>query len=161
MMALPVGLRGLLFGRRSSTLTFVLALGLAATAASSRVYASDIYVQLDEARLVKMPEKATTIVIGNPLIADATVQPGGLMVLTGKGFGSTNIIALDRVGAVLLEKTVEVVGPRDTVVVYRGIVRETYSCNPFCQPRIMLGDGQAFFENTIGQATSRAGLAGK
>ena len=27
--------------------------------------------------------------IGNPLIADATVQPGGIMVITGKGYGVT------------------------------------------------------------------------
>ena len=55
--------------------------------------------------------------IGNPLIADAALQPGGLMVITGKGYGTTNIIVLDRAGAVLMEKTIEVQGPREHVVV--------------------------------------------
>jgi Flp pilus assembly secretin CpaC len=160
MMALLLGRRGPVLKSVCRSSIFALALGLAAIAAPPSVSAaSDIAIVLDEARLVKMPEKAATIVIGNPLIADATVQPGGLMVLTGKGYGTTNIIALDRAGAVLMEKTIEVLGPRDTVAVYRGIVRETYSCRPFCEPRIMLGDGQAFFENTIGQTVSRAGLA--
>ena len=74
-------------------------------------------VILDQAKLIKLPEKVATIVIGNPLIADASLQPGGLMVITGKGYGMTNIIALDRTGAVLMEKTIEVQGPREHVVV--------------------------------------------
>ena len=158
-MALLVGRRGPVSVRGSSIFAFALALVAAIAAPAPVNAAGDIAIVLDEARLVKMPERASSIVIGNPLIADATVQPGGLLVLTGKGYGSTNIIALDRSGAVLMEKTIEVIGPNNTVAVYRGIVRETYSCNPFCEPRIMLGDGQAFFENTIGQSSSRAGLA--
>ena len=80
---------------------------------------------------MKLPEKVATIVIGNPLIADASVQAGGLMVITGKGYGMTNIIALDRAGAVLMEKTIEVAGAAAmSWCVYRGIERETYSCTP-------------------------------
>ena len=96
----------------------------------SPAVAADIVIILDQAKLVKMPDKVATIVIGNPLIADASVQTGGLMVLTGKGYGATNIIALDRAGAVLMEKTVEVQGPRNVMVVYRGIERETCDCAP-------------------------------
>ncbi len=81
------------------------------------------------------------------------------MVITGKGYGVTNIIALDRSGAVLLEKTVEVQGPRDVVVVYRGIERVTYSCTPDCERRLTLGDSQAVFELDAGQITARNGLA--
>ena len=122
--------------------------------------AADISVILDEAKLVKLPERVSTLVIGNPLIADASVQSGGLMVITGKGYGSTNIIALDRSGAVLIERTIEVKGPRThTVVVYRGINRETYSCAPKCEQRITPGDNNVFFENILNQTTTRAILA--
>ena len=62
-----------------------------------------------KARLVKLPDRVTTIVIGNPLIADVTLQAGGLMVITGKGYGTTNLIALDRSGAVLFERNILVV----------------------------------------------------
>ena len=48
------------------------------------------------------------------------------MVITGKGYGMTNIVALDRTGAILMERTVEVQGPQNVVVVYRGVERETY-----------------------------------
>ena len=121
--------------------------------------AADIIVTLDQAKLVKLPEKVSTIVIGNPLIADATVQAGGLMVVTGKGYGITNLIALDRTGAVLMEKLVEVEGPMDVVVVYRGVERESYSCTPNCERRITLGDSPAFFDVALGQTAARSGAA--
>lgn len=121
--------------------------------------AADINVILDQARLVKLPDRVATIVIGNPAIADAAVQSGGWMVITGKGYGMTNIIALDRSGAILLEKTIEVEGPQNVVVVYRGIEPNTYSCAPECKSRLTLGDGNAFFETAAGQITARNGLA--
>ena len=81
---------------------------------------------------MKLPERVATIVIGNPLIADAALQNGGILVITGKGYGSTNLMALDRSGKVVMDKTVQVLGAAgdDLVVVYRGIERETYSCAP-------------------------------
>ena len=103
--------------------------------------AEPIVVFLDQARIMQLPERASTVVIGNPLIADLTIQPGGLGIITGKGYGATNFVVLDRHGAVLAEHAVEVTGPNDkTVVVYRGIDRETYSCTPDCSRRITLGD---------------------
>ena len=137
-----------------------LALGLMVLLAPAELAAADIEIAIDQAKLVKLPERAETLVIGNPLIADASVQNGGLMVITGKGFGATNIIALDRSGAVLMERLIEVRAAReDVVVVYRGAVRETYSCMPGCEPRITLGDSKSYFEDTIGQAAARASQA--
>jgi len=100
-----------------------------------------IVVLLDQARIVQLPDRAVTVVVGNPLIADLTIQPGGIAVITGKGYGGTNFIVLDRSGTVLTEKSVEVKGPSDPiVVVFRGPTRQTYSCTPECSPRITLGD---------------------
>jgi hypothetical protein len=122
--------------------------------------AEDIAVILDQAKLVKVPEKVATIVVGNPLIADATVQAGGLLIVTGKGYGRTNIVALDRSGSVMMEKIVEVQEPRVNVVyVYRGVERASYSCTPYCDPRITLGDSVAFFDAVIAQTATRNGLA--
>jgi len=98
----------------------------------------------------------TTLVIGNPLIADVSVQPGGLLVVTGKGFGTTNLIALDRSGAVLTERSIQVLGPQDQIVyVWRGPNRESLSCTPDCEPRITLGDSPAYFDQTITQTGNR------
>ena len=133
------------------------ALVLWATAATA---AEPIAVALDQARVVKLPDRVGTIVIGNPLIADISTQPGGLIVVTGKGYGSTNLIALDRSGQVLMERQIAVSGPRDNVVVvYRGLERETYSCAPNCERRITLGDSPAFFDLALGQSAARNGQA--
>ena len=118
--------------------------------------AEPIVVRLDQATIMQLPERAATIVVGNPLIADLSIQPGGLAVITGKGYGATNFIVLDRAGVVLSEKTVEVQFPGDKiVVVYRNTDRETYSCTPDCSRRLTLGDGPEFFDKTIGEITSR------
>jgi hypothetical protein len=119
-----------------------------------------IDVPVDNARLVKLPERAETVVIGNPLIADVSIQPGGLAVITGKGYGATNVIMLDKDGAVLSEQAILVDGPSDpVVVVYRGVTRETYSCAPDCQPRATLGDDNEYFTKTLGQGVSRSNQA--
>jgi hypothetical protein len=116
-----------------------------------------IVVVLDQATILQLPERASTVVVGNPLIADLTIQPGGLAVVTGKGYGATNFIVLDKAGAVLLEKIVEVTIPNDdtTVVVYRGAERETYSCTPDCSRRLTLGDNPEVFDKTLAQITTR------
>ena len=115
--------------------------------------ADTIAVNVDQAKLVRLPGKVATIVVGNPLIADVTLQPGGMIVVTGKGYGATNFIALDRTGQVLVDRQIQVEGPTDQLVtVYRGIDRETYSCMPVCQRRITLGDGETYFKATMDQA---------
>jgi Flp pilus assembly secretin CpaC len=120
-----------------------------------------IAVNVDQARLVKLPTRVATIVVGNPLIADVTLQTGGIVVVTGKGYGATNFIAMDRSGEVLVDRVIQVEGPTDKVVtVYRGVERESYSCMPVCQRRITLGDGEGYFKSTIDQAGTLNSSAG-
>src|SRR5436309_5270581 len=119
-----------------------------------------IAVYVDQAKLVKLPAKVSTIVVGNPLIADVTLQSGGIIVVTGKGYGATNFIAMDRNGEVLVDRQIQVEGPTDQLVtVYRGVERESYSCMPICQRRVTLGDGEAYFRSVMDQAGSLSGQA--
>jgi hypothetical protein len=112
-----------------------------------------IAVNVDQAKLVKLPNRVATIVVGNPLIADVALQSGGIIVVTGKGYGATNFIAMDRAGEVLVDRVIQVEGPTDQLVtVYRGVDRESYSCMPICQRRITLGDGESFFKATMDQS---------
>jgi hypothetical protein len=114
-----------------------------------------VTVRLDQAKLLKLPERTATLVIGNPLIADATVQPGGVVVITAKSYGTTNLIALDRAGVTLSEVPIQVIGPGDAVVVvYRGVERESYSCAPICERRITLGDSATFFAANLSSLSS-------
>src|SRR5437762_4887754 len=114
-----------------------------------------IAVNVDQAKLVRLPGRVATIVVGNPLIADVTLQTGGILVVTGKGYGATNFIAMDRSGEVLVDRVIQVEGPTDQLVtVYRGVERESYSCMPTCQRRITLGDGENYFKSAMDQAGS-------
>ena len=71
--------------QRSSILIAVL---LAATSLiTPAMAAADIEVTMNQAKIVKLSRPADTIVVGNPAIADASVQDASTIVLTGKGFG--------------------------------------------------------------------------
>jgi hypothetical protein len=150
------------FGRRRR---LVLALAgtllMAATIAATPSQAETVTVNVDDAKVMKLPDRVATIVIGNPLIADATLQSGGMLVVTGKGFGATNLLALDRTGRVVMSTTIQVISPAgsDLVVVYKGIERESYSCAPDCERRITLGDSPAYFAATLSQSGTRSGQA--
>jgi Flp pilus assembly secretin CpaC len=114
-----------------------------------------ISVNVDQAKLIKLPQNISTLVVGNPLIADVTLQPGGMVVVTGKGYGATNVIAMDRKGAIVTDRLIQVEGPMDKVVtVYRGVERESYSCKPICERRVTLGDSEKYFKSAMEQAGS-------
>ena len=147
--------------RRARVCLLVAAAVLASPAAVLAEPTADaIAVNVDQAKLVRLPGKVATIVVGNPLIADVTLQPGGMIVVTGKGYGATNFIALDRGGEILVDRQIQVEGPSDRLVtVYRGVERESYSCMPICQRRVTLGDGDGYFKTAIDQAGSLSGQA--
>lgn len=130
--------------------------------APSLAAAEPISVALDQARLMKLPDRVATVVVGNPLIADVTLQPGGMLVITGKSYGTTNLVVLDKSGAPLLDRLIEVQGPQNNVmVVFRGAERETYSCAPNCERRVTLGDSAKFFEPALTQTGAFNSLASR
>lgn len=119
-----------------------------------------VAVTVDHAKLVRLPEKAQTVIVGNPAIADVSVQRNGVMVVTGKSFGVTNLIALDASGSLLAESLVRVSAAADSILtVQRGMERESYSCTPTCQPTVQLGDATKYFGDVGGQTTKRNALA--
>ena len=142
-------------------LSLAMAVLLCPAAALAEGTSDPISVNVDQARLFKLPGQIATIVVGNPLIADVILQPGGLVVVTGKGAGAPPGRAMDRAGRILVDRIIQVEGPSDQVVtVYRGLERESYSCMPLCQKRITLGDGAAYFKATMDQASNLSSKAG-
>ena len=122
--------------------------------------ADTITVTLDQARIINLPDGASTIIIGNPIVADVTMlRRNNQMILTGKGFGETNLIALDANGAAVGESVVRVVGPTTGLYVQRGMERESYSCAPRCEPTVRLGDTSKYMSEVGTQITQRNSLA--
>ncbi|MEC9245627.1 MAG: pilus assembly protein N-terminal domain-containing protein, partial [Pseudomonadota bacterium] len=74
------------------------------------------------------------IVIGNPEIADAAVQDATTIVLTGKGFGVTNLVVLDLDGQPIVDEQVVVSRQSaSSVRIYRRANVQTLSCTPYCE----------------------------
>lgn len=111
-----------------------------------------LVVTVDQARIVKVPAGTKTLIIGNPMIADVTLLPSGTtMVVTGKGFGETNFIALNAHGKLLAQSEIKVVAGDHALIVQRGMERQSYTCTPRCEPAAQLGDDPKFFNQVAAQ----------
>ena len=133
----------------------------AAFALPARADSATLNAVLDRAAITHPPEKVATIVIGNPAVADGSLQSGGLLVVTDKGYGATNLLALDRNGDTLAEYTIQVAGPKEDsmLTIYRGVDRETWNCAPKCEQTVVLGDSASYFAAVTGQISARNGQA--
>ena len=129
--------------------------------ASGAVHAADkISVELDQAKVLQLPPNTSTIIVGNPLIASVTmINRNTQLILTGKTFGQTNMIALDSNGNSIGESMIVVKGSRTGLLVQRGMVQETYSCQPRCQPTVTLGDNNKFSSATLSASVKRSAAA--
>lgn len=109
-----------------------------------------ITVKANMARILRISAPAATVIIGNPGIADVTIQDPQTLVLTGKSFGQTNLIVLDGMGNPIADTMVEVtIAQTDVVTVYNGNQRTSVSCTPACNPTIMLGDDPAYSSSAL------------
>jgi len=80
-----------------------------------------ISVKVNMARILRISAPAATVIIGNPGVADVTIQDPQTLVLTGKSYGSTNLIVLDSSGNPVADTMVSVVqATGDTVTVYNA-----------------------------------------
>jgi Flp pilus assembly secretin CpaC len=113
-----------------------------------------ISVKVNMARILRISAPAATVIIGNPGVADITIQDPQTLVLTGRSYGQTNLIILDSAGNPVADTIVSVVqGQADTITVYMGTARTTLACQPVCQPMIMLGDDTGYSSNAFASTT--------
>ena len=95
---------------------------------------SGISVMMNQAKIVKLSRAADTVIVGNPAIADAAVQDASTIVLTGKGFGTTNFVVLDAQGNAIVDEMVVVSRSNaNSMRIYRGTEIQTLSCTPDCE----------------------------
>ena len=106
----------------------------AAVAAGHAQAGAGIEVQMNQAKIVRLTKSADTIIVGNPAIADASVQDASTIVLTGKGFGVTNLVVLDIDGNPIVDEQITVVRQTaSSVRIYRRADIQTLSCTPYCE----------------------------
>lgn len=93
-----------------------------------------IRVLLNQAKIVKLSQPAATVIVGNPEIADATVRDARTLILTGRGFGQTNLVILDGGGNPILDERIAVSRENGAALrIYRQAEIETLSCEPYCE----------------------------
>lgn len=104
-----------------------------------------INVNVNMARILRINASAATVIVGNPGIADVTIQDPQTLILTGKSYGQTNLIVLDAAGNPIADTLIEVIQMQaGLTTVYQGQSRTTLSCAPICQNTITMGDDPAF-----------------
>jgi Pilus formation protein N terminal region len=144
----------------SSRLWLAVAFVLASGASPARAETSTIAVTLDQAKIVKLAPGTATLIVGNPMIADVTMlKNNDTMVITGKGFGQTNLIAIDAAGSLIVEEQIQVLPSKTVLLLQSGASRISYACDPTCMPTVQLGDDDKTFKNVGEQMSTRNGYA--
>ena len=134
----------------------VVSLLIAVTLEAGRAQADDLIVRFDQSQLLRLPRPVSEVIVGNPSIADVTVQGGNLLVITGKTFGVTNIIALDGERNIIQDQRVMVERDQHNVVnLHRGTMQQTFSCTPNCAPMLNIGDDSEFFSRVQSQNSTK------
>jgi Flp pilus assembly secretin CpaC len=119
----------------------------------------ELRIALDQAFPVRLAEAAEGVAVGNPSIAGVSVQNDRFLFVTGRSYGSTNLVVVGANGRVLYSGRV-VVAPDETdvVMVTRGVDTARLECTPLCRPRPDIGDGEAS-QSVNEQITSRPAAA--
>lgn len=131
------------------------------TTVSGAVAEERIFVMLDHARVMDLSAPASTVILGNPAIADATVFDSSRLVITGKSYGTTNLLVMGQDGEQISSNTITVTAADQRLVtVHRGTARESYDCSPNCQPSLVLGDTAEKFDQIEQQIIKRASASG-
>ncbi len=144
--------------RRVAAFALAAVIGISAVPAFAET-TGPVSVKVNMARILRISAPANTVIIGNPGVADVTIQDSQTLVLTGKSYGQTNMIVLDAQGKAIADTLIEVVQAQaDIVTVYMGQARTTLSCAPVCQPTVMLGDDPGFSSSVAGSTSIVRGM---
>ena len=131
---------------------------LMAALCAGEAAAQSVVIALDEAKVLNFKENAASVIVGNPAVADITVQNETTALLFGKAPGSTNILVLDEAGNEIQNLRISVSNPSSGVlVVQRGIRTATYTCLTRCTPTPAIGDDPEAFDSTSAQVAARVG----
>lgn len=137
-----------------------------ALAVSAPAGAQTVTVPADHTGLVRLPQEAATIVVGNPAIADAMLYDSRTLFVSGRVFGQTNLIALNAAGQVIYAADVSVtLSDRNHVQVVRNnpsnlsAAQHSYVCDPVCRAVPLIGDEPGRFDALTSQRSTLSDAA--
>lgn len=145
---------------RNNLIMMTFALLQGALVSSAGAGDNPVLVTVDRAKIFRVDDGASAVIVGNPFIADVAMFDQNTVVITGKSYGSTNLVILDKDNKPIVDEIIMVRGSDENVVsVYRNAARSTMSCSPHCEPTLRLGDAVEKFDEAAGQADARNKLA--
>ena len=127
------------------------------TQANAAPRGSDVALALDEVHTLTFKSPIATVYVGNPAIADVTMIDSRHAFVQGKGYGRTNIVALNSDNVQVFNTHITVTGSEGggTVTLNRGAQRITLNCaGGRCEPTPTPGDDQKIYDTDAGQASS-------
>lgn len=97
-------------------------------------------VYMNSARVLKLDRPVSKVIVGNADVADATVADSKTIVLTGRAYGTTNLVLLDADGNAIVDERILVsIDESSTVRVFKSTARTVLSCTPNCEEHAKTG----------------------
>lgn len=110
--------------------------------AQSHAPAGALNVEIDRSARVQLSGPAASVIVANPAIADVTVVDANTLYVLGKGYGVTEVVAVDGVGRTLFQREIVVTGgTTGTVRVWRGAQATEMACGSSCAPSVRRTQG--------------------
>ena len=135
-------------------------IGMAMVIAAPSAFAEQVWVTMDQVRTYTTKQEAASIIVGNPGIADVSVQDNNNFLLFGKAPGLTNIMILDENGKITQNLQVRVNPPGNNMLVFhRGKARTTYNCTTHCEATLTVGDDNSNFSAVNSQVAGKIAQA--
>lgn len=118
-----------------------LCIGVALVSSISVAQAASLSVAINQSRIISLSEPASTFVVGNPAIADANFASPTKVLIVGKAYGATNLIALNASGKVILNTNLHVITYQSNrVSLFKGSAKQSLDCYGDCVAMIDVGD---------------------
>lgn len=116
----------------------VAATAILVTPAIGTAQSASLNVEIDQAQRVQLRGPAGSVIVGNPAIADVTVVDANTLYITGKGYGVTEIVAVDTIGRTVFQSQVVVSDGSGAgrVRIWRGGQSTEMACGSSCSATI-------------------------
>lgn len=99
---------------------------------------SRLSVEIDQTQRIQLRGPAGSVIVGNPQIADVTVVDSNTLYVTGKGYGVTEVVAVDTIGRTVFQSQVIVTAGDGSgrVRMWRGAQATEMACASSCSPSV-------------------------
>ena len=132
-----------------SSLSGILLCTTLVCAANQAIAAQPLVVFTDQTQIIDLPREPGIVIVGNPSIADASIE-GQKVFLHGRSYGTTNVIILDQKGAQIADFEIDVqLGGRNNVALFKAGQQYSFVCAPNCEVAMHVGDDPGWFSEGV------------